>query len=284
MTETPETQAPAEATADAGQAAETGQGAETTQNWYNSFEGEDLGYIQNKGWAKDEGVKDMLNSYKNLEKMRGVPEDRILKLPEGEDPEGWNKIYEKLGKPSTVEEYAFQAPEGAEIDNERLGWFSNTAHELNLNKQQHNKLVQAAIEYENNIYNVQEEKAEAQRVKEIANLKDRWGAAYEEKLHLGKRAFKAFASESAIEGLEKVMGSNAEVIEMFSKIGESISEDNLPQTEGRQFGQTKEQMESEVAELKNEVKADPIRLAEFNKGKGADYEKLQRLRGMLNNG
>lgn len=272
MTEAPETQAPA---VEAGQAPETGQG-----EWFNSFEGEDLGYIQNKGWHKENGIKDMLNSYKNLEKMKGVPEERLLKLPEGEDPEGWEKVYQKLGKPVNAEEYGFQKPEGVEIDENRMAWFSKTAHSLNLNKDQHNKLAAATIEYENSIVKQIEERATDERMQELTKLKDSWGKAYDERVELGKRAVREFVEDQGqIDKIEEAMGSNVAVIKLFAKIGEKIGEDKMPATEGdRSFGYSKEQAMADSAKLKAEIKADPIRLAAYNEGKGADYEKLERLR------
>lgn len=279
MTETPETQAPAEGVAaDAGQAAETGQGSST----FSSFAGEDLGYIQNKGWDKEGGIEKMVDSYKNLESMRGVPEDRLLKLPEGED--GWDDVYKKLGKPDTFEEYAFEAPEGADIDQGRMDWFSKTAHEANLTKAQHNKMVAASMEYESNIINAREEAAAEERTIELNDLKDKWGNAYDERVELGKRAVRAFASEDGmVDKLEDAMGSNAAVIKFFAKLGEGISEHKLPSAEGeRQFGKTPAQYKDEITTLKNEIKGDPERLATFNNNIGADVEKLARLRKLAN--
>ena len=74
MTEAPATPAPDAAPAAEGQAADTGQGS----NPFASFEGDQLGYIQNKGWDKEGGINKLVDSYKSLESMRGVPEDRIL--------------------------------------------------------------------------------------------------------------------------------------------------------------------------------------------------------------
>lgn len=275
--EAPATTAPTE-----GQAAE-GQGS----NPFASFEGDDLGYIQNKGWDKEGGVQSLVKSYKNLEAMRGVPEDRILKLPEGE--EGWGEVYKKLGKPDALEGYDYKAPEGQEIDSGRMDWFNKLAHDLHLNKTQHNKLAEATQTYETDIFAGMETKAGEERVIELNKLKDEWGNAYEERVELASRAIRAFGvDEGAMNALEEVLDKggqkgNAAVMRMFAKIGESISEHKLPGADGeRQFGQTPEMLEAEIQALFTEIKADPARLKNFNTNKGPDKDKIARLRKLQN--
>lgn len=282
MTETPETQAPADTGVETGQAPEAGQGSQQGSNWYDAFEGEELGYIQNKGWDKEDGLQEFYKSYKNLEKMRGVPEDRLLKLPEGED--GWDEVYKKLGKPENPDGYSFEAKEGMELDQERLDWFSNMAHGLNLNKQQHNKLVEAAYDYESNIIKSYEEGQQQEREIAMNKLKDSWGNAYDERLELGKRAVRAFVDDmDVVDKLSDAIGSDAEVVRMFAKIGESLSEDKLPSVDGdRKFGYSREQAEADIVSLKNEIKSDRERLENFNKAIGSDFEKMQRLRKVVN--
>lgn len=279
MTETPETQAPE----DAGQAAEKGKVQEQKQ-WFNYFEGEDLGYLQNKGWDKENGFQDMFKSYRNLEKMRGVSEDRLLTIPDGDDPDGWEKVYNKLGKPENPNDYSFQAPEGVELDEGRMEWFNSLAHKLNLNKQQHNEFVKNALEYENGLISEMNEAANQDRLLQLDELKKAWGNKYNERVELGARAIRSFGlSEDSINALEEAIGSNAEVIKLFATIGERLKEGDLPSNDGEgQFGKTREQYANDITSLKNEIKGDPVRLAEFNKGRGSDYEKLNKLRRLAN--
>lgn len=278
MTDAPAIQAPTDGvTPESGQAADTGQGS----NPFASFEGDALGYIQNKGWDKEGGITKLVDSYKSLESMRGVPEDRLLKLPEGED--GWDEVYKRLGKPDEVKGYDYNAPEGQEIDQGRMDWFNKLAHDLHLNKTQHNKLAEATQAYETEIFKGMEDKAGDERTIELNKLKDEWGNAYEERIELGSRAMRAFADKDTMNKLEDAMGSNSAVIRLFAKIGESISEHKLPAADGdRQFGQTPEMIADDIQTLKDEIKADPARLANFNKNIGADIEKLARLRKLAN--
>src|SRR3990167_6497041 len=75
--------------------------------WYDSFT--DAGvktHAVTKQWATPE---DAVRSNLNLEKLIGVPQDQILKLPKADaDAAEWNPIYDRLGRPKTAEEYALK--------------------------------------------------------------------------------------------------------------------------------------------------------------------------------
>ena len=253
---------------------------ETPKTWYDNFADEDKGYLQNKGWNNDDGTKNLLTSYKNLEKLRGVPEDRLLKLPESTDTEGWGRVYEKLGRPEKPEGYEYKAPEGVEIDSDRLGWASNIAHKIGLNKGQYKDLVENTVAYENEIVKSYEQRQEQERVISFTKLKDEWGSAYEERKNLAERGLARFMTDKSEEAIAKLQASlgHAEVMKMFASIGESISEDKIPSADGvRPFGYSPAQAKSDIDMLKNELAADKERLIAYNSGKGADYEKMHRL-------
>jgi hypothetical protein len=258
-------------------------GGAAPKAWFDSFADEDKGYIQNKGWNNDDGTKNLLASYKNLEKLRGVPEDRLLKLPENlEDAEGMGKIYERLGRPEKPEGYEFKAPEGVELDASRMAWAASLAHSIGLNKAQHKALVENTLKFEGDIFKAQTEKAEQDRLQSFTKLKDEWGSAYEERKTLAERGLMRFMTDGGKEGeavakLQQVMG-HAEVMKLFANIGGKIAEDQVPAGDGvRPFGYSPEQAKADKASLINELNADKTRLAAYNSGKGPDYEKMQRL-------
>ena len=275
MTDTPDNNAP-----QGGQAAE-GQGSEVVNNnWYESLEGEQLGYVQNKGWNTEDGHKNMLKAYQELERFKGAPADKLIKLPEDGD---YSEVYNKLGRPESPEGYEFAPNEGMELDEGRMSWFSNAAHELGLNKQQHNALVKATYDYEASVKAESEERAELERTNNLNQLKKEWGAAYDERIVLGKRAARAFADDGMLNALEDSIGSNTAVLKMFAKIGESISEDKLPNAESEtKFGYSREQAQSDFKELKESINADKERLNVFNTAKGKDWDKFQSLLRVIN--
>lgn len=78
-----------------------------SEPWYEKVEDADLkGYIETKGWKTE---ADAVRSYRNLEKLRGVPEDRLLKLPE--DPADMGAVWDRLGRPEAPDKYTAAIPE-----------------------------------------------------------------------------------------------------------------------------------------------------------------------------
>jgi post-segregation antitoxin (ccd killing protein) len=69
----------------------------------DSFEGDDRGFVENKGWK---GAGDLLKSYRGLESIHGTPEDRIVKLPDDPNAEGaMDDVWTKLGRPESADKY-----------------------------------------------------------------------------------------------------------------------------------------------------------------------------------
>ena len=56
--------------------------APASTDWTSGLTDEMRGYVQNKGFK---APQDVVESYRNFEKLHGVPQDRILKLPENLD-------------------------------------------------------------------------------------------------------------------------------------------------------------------------------------------------------
>lgn len=87
----------------------TGAGAapQTATEWTSGFSDDLKGYVQNKGFK---GPQDILESYRNFEKLQGAPQDRILKLPEDMNtPEG-RQVWERLGRPKDAKDYKIEIP------------------------------------------------------------------------------------------------------------------------------------------------------------------------------
>lgn len=145
-------------------------------HWADGLNEELKGYVGIKGF-KDPGA--VVESYKNLEKLIGVPKDRLLKLPEKADDPAWNDIYYKLGRPEKVEGYKVEIPKEYGDEN-----FANAAKEAFYKA----NLTQAQAEAITKWWNGQIEgqtkaQADAQKAeiaKQTEALKQEWGAAFEQ--------------------------------------------------------------------------------------------------------
>jgi len=80
-----------------------GQGEQQQVSWVDSLPTDMKGYVETKGFKDPVAV---LVSYQNLEKLRGVPEAQLLKLPAKlDDAEGMAAVYDRLGRPESAEKY-----------------------------------------------------------------------------------------------------------------------------------------------------------------------------------
>jgi hypothetical protein len=195
-----------------------GESGTGDQPWYGTIADDGLrGYAQTKGFKDPAAV---LESYRNFEKLQGVPQDRLLKLPEKDDDPAWGDIYGKLGRPSDPTGYQLQF----EGDSALADRFAKTFHEAGISKSQ-----AARLNTEWNAY-VQEliegdERERAQRSgAELAELRGKWGAKFDENAELGRRAAREFGvAEDDFKQLEAALGT-AKSLELFQRIGSRLGE------------------------------------------------------------
>ena len=100
----------------------------------------DRGYAQNKGWK---APADVLKSYREFEKFKGVPQERLLALPDKEDDaEGWAKVHARLGRPEKPEDYALDTG-----NPEHSAMIAKVMHESGISKAAAAKIVQADLDW-----------------------------------------------------------------------------------------------------------------------------------------
>lgn len=218
-----------------------------TGNWYDKFENDELkGYVQNKGW-KDPA--ELAVGYQNLEKLLGGEK---IPMPKGaEDAEGWSRVYDALGRPKTADEYGIKTPDGQETD------FSKGAaakfHELGLSKQQ----AAALTEWwsgEQNAFSERQNAAMAQNTeKQLTDLKQEWGGAFDENVELGRRAAREFGlNQEKLTALENALGTG-DLLKFMSKIGRGMTEHNFESGKStNSFGMTPAAAQQRINDLRND--------------------------------
>lgn len=222
--------------------------APATGNWYDSIEDNDLkGYAQNKGW-KD--PVEVLNGYRNLEKLVGSEK---VPLPKGaEDKDGWNRVYDALGRPKTAEEYKLPLPEGqgpTEFTKSAAAKF----HELGLSNQQAENLAGWFNEQQagqmNNFQTQTAAKAEA----DLTGLKTEWGGAYDENIQMAKVAVREYGLDATkLTAIENALGTG-EMMKLFAKIGRAQGEHKFEAGNGaNSFGMTPAAAQQRIAALRED--------------------------------
>ncbi len=207
--------------AGAGSAGAGAAGGQSQSDWLAGISPEQRGFIEAK---KFDGVGTLVDSYKGLEKLIGVPKDRLATIPERtDDVDGWNKFYEQMGRPKTAEEYGLKTPEKGG-DPEFTKWAAGLFHEMGLNKPQAEKfqakwdaMVQ---EKATGMINAHNTKWEA----ETAALKREWGAAFETKREMANQAMQKFGvTKEMADKLEAGMGVSG-LMKFLSNVGEATGQ------------------------------------------------------------
>lgn len=256
-----------------GQPGASGAGGEAAP-WYSGIADEGLrGYVQTKGF-KDVGA--LATSYQNLEKLQGVPQERLLKLPEKHDDPAWGDVWGRLGRPADAKGYELQF-EGDPTFADKMAGVMHThgvpktaAAAMNA---AWNEWVKEAIEADTAAKKTADEA-------DMAKLRGEWGNTFEANVEAGRRAGREFGlTEEEFATVSNALGSSR-TLKLFqgigAKLGEHGSFDPSGAGQGKGgFGQTPEQAKAKIATLQ----ADKDWVTKYLNGDAAaksEMEALQR--------
>jgi hypothetical protein len=227
--------------------APTDPGAQPTPaDWTQSLNPDLQTYVAKKGFKDPSSV---LESYVNLEKLRGVPEDRLLKLPEHPDAPEWNDVYTRLGKPASADDYGIVAPEG---DTSGFAdWAKDAFHGLNLTTDQAQQLMKGYEAFSAKHMEAKETEYQNQFEAKQKALRQEWGSAYDEKLKHANTAVKKFGiDQDQVAALERTMGADV-FAKVMSQVGQYMGEDGfVGGASGGQLAMTPAQAKAELQTLK----------------------------------
>lgn len=210
--------------------------------------------IKTKGWTT---ADDVIASYSNMEKFAGKFSSRGVVIPDGDSPEEWGKIYDKLGRPEAPNGYDFthiNVNELGEPEKQMVDFVKDLGFKHGLSKKQLEGFVS---EYDAKISeHEQSAVGETQRSadKLIGELKGEWGNMWEQKVALARNAAKKFGIEGdSLDALETNAGF-VPMMKVLAELGESLSEDGFVVGAGE--GQTIQTPKQAIQELK-ELQSDP---------------------------
>lgn len=198
-------------------------------DWTSALPDEMKGYIANKGF-KEPGQA--MESYRNMEKLLGVPETRRLTIPENmDDATAMNGIYEKLGRPKTPEGYGITAAkENGDVD--FVNFATKTFHELGLSAKQGKALADKIDGFSKARLDADTAKQKADADVAINNLKTKWGAAYDQNVKRAKAAVEEFGINGELLGKFETIAGYPDLMEIFSTIGEKLGSKPFATGEG----------------------------------------------------
>lgn len=224
-----------------------GEPPASSEHWTTAIEAEDVrGWLQTKGYESLEAAS---RAHWQLEKLRGVPEDRLLTIPKDDaDPEIWNKVWNRLGRPENADGYNLPVPEGddGEFSKAASAWF----HEAGLSKDQAQSLAAKWNEHQTQIIADHEAATAEADKKAMTDLRREWGNAFDQNTAIVDRAARTFGmAEEQLLGLKAAMGATG-AMQFLYNVGSRLGEDVFTTGEGPEgFALTPEGAKARRAEL-----------------------------------
>lgn len=213
--------------------------------WLDGVDADMLGYAQNKGWSDP---KQVVEGYRNLEKMHGVPADRLLKLPAADaDQATKDAFYEKLGRPKTADAYDFKVGDDAEATTRIKGLM----HKHGISSEQARGLVADQLAFEQEIVGKQQEQHRAKVETEHNQLKSEWGAAFEQNLNAAREGRKLLGlNDGEVDAMSQVLG-HKRLMTLLQSVAVNSGEDSFVAGNDRTSGSamTPAQAEQKLKEL-----------------------------------
>lgn len=189
-------------------------------SWYSGFSDETLrGYIETKGF-KDPSA--LAESYRNLEKLRGVPENELVRIPKEGDTEAWNAYYARMGRPENADGYSLPIPEGGDdtFAKQAAQWM----HEAGLTPAQAQILAGKNNEFIAAQMKAHQDQQAVESDRQMSELKTEWGQAYEQNTEIARRAASQFGlTEEMLSGIEDAIGTK-QLMVLFNNIGQGLGE------------------------------------------------------------
>lgn len=242
------------------------------KGWSAALDDSLRGLVEAKGWRTP---ADALKSYTHLERMVGG--DKITVPGRDARPEEWERLYAKLGRPESAENYDlgdFMPPPELPWDPAIESSMLEAMHRAGLSSRQARALVSHYAEIQSEA--VARMRAALGRSAERASdeLRRAWGAEYGARLDMANRAFAHAAGEER-DGLKNLrladgslLGNHPLVIRAFARLGEGLGEHGLAGRGGRHLTITPEDAKAEIQRLHS----DPTAMQALTDKSHPDYE------------
>lgn len=239
-------EAPADAEAPATTEASTQSEASSTPSWSDSLDGDLKNYLGNKGWKEP---KDILESYRNLEKLHGVPQERLLKLPETLEGEEAREVWQRLGTPKDVDGYQFELSP-AIGDADLAGKIKEMAFKNNIPRSQFEGFIKQVNGLFDEKLKMDTEELRNEMTKQENSLKQEWAGEFEKNSNIADQTARTLGFDKAeIEAIGKVLGP-AKAMKMLLRLGTATGESKFVDAGGgRADVKTPDSARAEINEL-----------------------------------
>lgn len=211
----------------AGAGGDGGGGAPQTPEWLATAPEE---FRADPHLAKYKTQDEFFKAEKNQREMLG--RKGVILPTEKATPEERAAFYNQLGRPEKPEGYKLvlpeKLPEGFTVTPEFNAKFVASAHKWGLTNAQAQEALTDFLGDAANNHMQQMQAAKEARDAAGTQLKNEWGAKYDENFARAQKALKAFGGDEMV----AKHGNDPQFIKTWAQVGEKISEDKMPNLNG----------------------------------------------------
>ncbi len=208
-----------------------------TAQWFDAFEAEIKGHMQNRGLDKLDpaaAALEAMKAHRAAEKRLGAPADELVRFPKEPGDAAWSEVFKRLGKPDAPEGYDLSTLAKPErpLAPELVSAIQAAAHKANMTPAQAVALTQTILEHQDGSAATAATEQNFQAAAEAAKLRQNWGADFETNLFVAQRAAAVLGiSPEAVAALEKVAGYST-TMDTMRKLGVAMGEARVIQGQG----------------------------------------------------
>lgn len=192
--------------------------------WYDGLPAEDRAYIATKGWDKEgKTPADILKSYRNIERLRGVDADKLVRVPDWSNAEEVAQFRARLGVPEAPEGYEpveVQTPTGPL----RPELIAKISHRIGATPAQHAEMMAATGELLTEIFQSEAEDVARRNANELIDLKKEWGTRFDENNQAVDNAVAQLGLDAEFIEALKIAGGEAKTRRVLAQIGMRLAE------------------------------------------------------------
>lgn len=185
-------------------------------------------------------LEGLVKSYVNAQQVIGRRFEDLT-------PEQMGMYYNKMGRPETKDGYDIKEEDG------ETTWYLETAHKLGLNKEAATGLYNSFKEFIGSQQQAQINKASEVSERYIAQLKNDFGHAFDEKIQLAQKAVRELGGTELQQLLANpLIGDNPAIVKAFAEMGRRLSEHRPVSGQPSQFKMSAEEASYEIQRLKSD--------------------------------
>lgn len=181
--------------------------------------------------ANFKSVNDLAKSYVNAQNL--ISGKNVIAHPDAEDADGWNTLYNKLGRPENIEGYEFKLPEGSPDHWTGEGYktyqdaFKQKAYDSGLSKAQAESQWSFVQEQALKGFNSQTQSQQTMINQNIETVKQEFGANLTSAVNKRDALLNKFGGQEAVDFVKQnpVLNSSPVVLKMFNEIAKNFGED-----------------------------------------------------------